>query len=180
MSSTFSSLEAPGEVLFLFSALIYRHIFSLVKRIELLRWTMRRMMIWKSNTTTMKLSYASRRRRKRWGGCSWEKEVEAEGHTFAMCGCSGMTPAQGGSIDNPSEEFKTRCEQYVGVYGGNKKYTDDTRERKQCHFCSRKGTYSYCYGCRRFLCSELPLNGKDRRVPKVLQYSSSDQRKGRQ
>ncbi len=56
--------------------------------LQLLRWTMRRMLIWKSNTTTMKLSYASRRRRKRWGGCSWEKEVE--GHTFAMCGCSGI------------------------------------------------------------------------------------------
>ena len=92
---------------------------------------------------------------------------------------AGLTPAQGGSIDNPSEEFKTRYEQYVGVYGGNK-YKDGTRERKQCHFCSRKGAYSYCYGCRRFLCSEPPLNGKDRRVPKVLQYSSSDQRKGRQ
>ena len=155
--------------------------------LQLLRWTMRRMLIWKSNTTTMKLSYASRRRRKRWGGCSWEKEVEAEGHTFAVCGeeveaqgntsgmvplpCvanAGLTPAQGGSIDNPSEEFKARYEQYVGVYGGNK-YKDGTRERKQFHFCSRKGTYSYCYGCRRFLCSEPPLNGKDRRVPKVLQ-----------
>lgn len=32
-----------------------------------------------------------------------------------MCGCSGIDP-----IDNPLEEFKTQCEQCVGVYGGNK------------------------------------------------------------
>ena len=116
--------------------------------------------------------------------CAAKKEVEAQGNTSGMVPLpcvanAGLTPPQGGSIDNPSEEFKTRYEQYVGVYGGNK-YKDGTRERKQCHFCSRKGAYSYCYGCRRFLCSEPPLNGKDRRVPKVLQYSSSDQRKGRQ
>jgi len=75
---------------------------------------------------------------------------------------AGLTPAHGQSIDNPSEEFKTRCEECVGVYGGNK-YKDGKRERKRCHFCSRKGTYSYCYGCRRFLCSDPPLDGKDRK-----------------
>jgi len=32
-----------------------------------------------------------------------------------VCSCSGIDP-----IDNPLEEFKTQCEQCVGVYGGNK------------------------------------------------------------
>ena len=57
--------------------------------------------------------------------------------------------------------FNKRCAKCPGVYVGNK-YKDGKKERKRCHFCNRKGTQMYCYGCRRNLCLEPPLNGVDR------------------
>jgi hypothetical protein len=33
---------------------------------------------------------------------------------------AGLTPSVGESIDKPTEEFKTRCDEFLGVYVGNK------------------------------------------------------------
>ena len=85
---------------------------------------------------------------------------------------AGLTPGVGKSIDKPTEEFKTRCDECLGVYIGNKFKNNGERERRQRHFCKRKGTTWYCYGCRRPLCMEPPMHGTDRKGNKYPKFFS--------
>lgn len=83
----------------------------------------------------------------------------------------GLTPGKGCSIDNPSDEFKRRCDDCLGFFPSNK-YKKGVAERRRCHFCQRKGTTFYCYSCRRPLCNEPPLNGVDRKGNKYPRFFS--------
>jgi hypothetical protein len=83
----------------------------------------------------------------------------------------GLTPGKGSSIDNPSEEFKKRCNDCLGFFPSNK-YKKGVADRRRCHFCQRKGTTFYCYSCRRPLCNEPPLNGVDRKGNKYPRFFS--------
>ena len=60
----------------------------------------------------------------------------------------------------PHQEFVERCLSCNGTFPSMRFDPLKKDQRVTCAICKRK-TKHYCWGCRRYLCSEPPLNGKD-------------------
>ena len=77
-----------------------------------------------------------------------------------VAGITGKTPGKGSSRNNPPAEFVDRCLHCNGTFPSVRFDPKKKDQRATCSICKRK-TKHYCWGCRRYLCSEPPLNGKD-------------------
>ena len=84
--------------------------------------------------------------------------------------CTGKTPGQGISLDNPHPEFVERCAACDGMFPSAKHDPMKKDQRMKCSVCKRK-TSNFCWKCRRYLCNEPPLNGVGRdgtKFPKMF------------
>ena len=60
----------------------------------------------------------------------------------------------------PHQEFVERCLSCNGTFPSMRFDPLKKDQRVTCAICKQK-TKHYCWGCRRYLCSEPPQNGKD-------------------
>ena len=74
---------------------------------------------------------------------------------------SGKTPGKGSNMRNLHPEFVERCVNCDGTFPSMKHDHFKKEQRMACSVCKRK-TAQFCWKCRRHLCNEAPLKGKDR------------------